>query len=253
MLFNFGSKMVGEEEKKTLVSNVFASVSRKYSFMNNLMSFGLQNFWKSDFVDLITLKDGGEYLDLASGNGDIALLILEKARREGKSISITMCDASDEMLEIAKQRVANSVIESGNSVKFVSAFAEEMPFQKSEFDGVFISFGIRNFTNLQSSLQNIYNSLKDSSDLYILEFFSDVSSIFAFNKLYKFYLLKIIPKIGKIITKSEGSYQYFGESILNFFSKKEFQDILERAKFRLFSATNSKLEIATFFHFKKYE
>jgi demethylmenaquinone methyltransferase/2-methoxy-6-polyprenyl-1,4-benzoquinol methylase len=126
-----------------------------------------------------------------------------------------------------------------------------MQFEEGEFDGVFISFGIRNFTNIETSLIKIKNSLKDGGGLFCLEFFPDVSKFALFDKIYKQYLLKVIPKIGKIIVKDEGSYKYFGESILNFYSKKDFKNLLQKQNFRFFSSNEGFLEIVSFFHFKK--
>ncbi len=246
-MFKFGFKLVQEEEKKGLVSSLFNAVSSKYDVMNNVMSFGFQKLWKKDFIDLINIKDGGRYLDLASGNGDISSLLLEKAKKENKKIELVLCDASNEMLELAKSRFIGC-----ENVSFALSFAEELPFKDEEFDDVFISFGIRNFTNIESATSSIYKTLKKSGNLFVLEFFSDVSNKLAFNKIYKQYLLKGIPLMGKIITKNEDAYKYFGESILNFYSTEEFESVIESAGFKIFSKNQSLLSIATFFHFKKY-
>ena len=220
-MLKFGFKEVKEEEKQGLVSSVFNSVASKYDVMNNIMSFGMQKLWKKNFCDLIHIKDGGKYLDLAGGNGDISSLILEKAKQENKNIQIVLCDASEEMLQLAKVR-----FEGNPNISFILSFAEDLPFDEGEFDGVFLSFGIRNFTNIPIALNEISSTLKSDGSLFCLEFFSDVSSLFCFNKIYKQYLLKGIPKIGKLVAKDEQSYKYFGESIINFHSKQEFQDIL---------------------------
>ena len=245
-MFKFGFKDVKEEEKQGLVSSVFNSVANKYDLMNNIMSFGMQKLWKRDFCDLIQIKEGGMYLDLAGGSGDISSLILDKAEKENKNIQIVLCDASNEMLELAKKRFENNP-----QITFSLSFAEDLPFERDYFDGVFISFGIRNFTNIPKALIKISNILKQGGGLFCLEFFSDTSKTFFFNKIYKQYLLKCIPKIGKIVTKDEKSYKYFGESILNFHSKQEFEDVLTKANFKLFSKIESLLSIVTFFHFKK--
>ena len=245
-MFKFGFREVKEEEKQGLVSSVFNSVANKYDLMNNIMSFGMQKLWKKNFCDLIHIKEGGKYLDLAGGNGDISNLVLEKAKQENKNIQIVLCDASEEMLELAKKRF------NGNpNISFALSFAESLPFNEGEFDGVFISFGIRNFTNIPTALNQISNTLKSGGSLFCLEFFSDVSGLFGFDKIYKQYLLKGIPVMGKLVAKDEQSYKYFGESILNFHSKQEFEDVVKKANFKLFSKTDGMLSIVTFFHFKK--
>lgn len=244
-MFNFGFKKVEEGEKMKLVSGVFESVSKKYDLMNNIMSFGLQNLWKKNFMDFIQLKDGGNYLDLASGSGDITLLLLEKAKKEGKEITVTACDASHEMLEVARQRITHG------DVRFVECFAEELPFKENEFDGIFISFGIRNFTNLEKALEKLHFVLKKEGSLFCLEFFPDVAKTIGFDKIYKQYLLHVIPFFGKIFVNNAQAYKYFGESILNFYSKKDFKNLLQNSSFRFFSNLNSLFEVAGFFHFKK--
>ena len=244
-MVNFGFKTVKEDEKKHLVSSVFASVAQKYNLMNNLMSFGVQKIWKKNLCDFIAIKDGGNYLDLAAGNGDISDLLIKKAEQEGKNITITLCDASEEMLETAKNRI------NSDNVKFVVSFAEDLNFEEEEFDSVFISFGIRNFTNIDQALEKIYKILKKNGDLFCLEFFSDVSNKLFFDKIYKIHLLKTIPFIGKIIAKDEDSYKYFGESILQFYSKKDFKNLLQKSNFRYFNSINGLLSIVSFFQFKK--
>jgi demethylmenaquinone methyltransferase/2-methoxy-6-polyprenyl-1,4-benzoquinol methylase len=247
-MFDFGFKSVKEEEKKSLVSSVFSSVASKYDLMNNLMSFGVQGFWKKNFVDLVSLKDGGRYLDLACGSGDISKLILQKAKQEGKKISLVLCDANQEMLDVAQKNIF-----SGENISFIKSFAEDLPFNENEFDGIFISFGIRNFTNVNESLGKIYSCLKKEGSLYILEFFSDVSSQNSsfFSKIYKFHLLNFIPNLGKIIVSDKESYKYFGESIIKFHTMREFKNLLQSANFRFFSNVKSFLNIVGFFHFKK--
>jgi demethylmenaquinone methyltransferase/2-methoxy-6-polyprenyl-1,4-benzoquinol methylase len=244
-MFNFGFKKVQEEEKQRLVSSVFSSVSSKYDLMNNLMSFGIQKLWKRDLIDFINIKEGGKYLDLACGTGDIAFLILEKAEKEGKNIHVTLCDENSEMVEIAKTRFSNQ------NVSFLLSSAEELNFAENEFDGIFISFGIRNFTNIEKALEKLHFSIKKGGSLFCLEFFSDVSRTLFFNKFYKFYLLTGIPNLGKLIVKDKEAYRYFGESILNFYSKKDFKNLLQKSNFQFFSNLNSFLNIVGFFHFKK--
>ena len=245
-MFNFGFKKVNEEEKQKLVSSVFSSVSSKYDVMNNVMSFGVQKLWKKNFIDLISLKQGGVFLDLACGSGDITELVLKKAEAENKEIFIVMCDENENMLNLAKKRFENFT-----NIEFVHSGAEDLPFEENKFDGVFISFGIRNFTNIEKSLKALKFCLKEGGSLFILEFFSDVSKILGFNKIYKTYVLKGIPLLGKIIVKDENSYRYFGESILNFYSKGDFKNLLQKAGFKFFAKVDSLFEIVGFFHFKK--
>ena len=85
--------------KKKFVSRVFSSVSKKYDFMNDLMSFGLHRIWKEKLISLLEISKDSLVLDLATGSGDISKKINEKYGC--KCIAL---DASMEMLEIAKKK-----------------------------------------------------------------------------------------------------------------------------------------------------
>lgn len=249
MLFNFGSYKVQEEEKKALVSKVFAKVADKYTLMNNLMSFGIQKMWKLSFTDLISLKSEGVYIDLACGNGDISRYVSQKAINEGKNIAIHLCDPSSEMLEIGKKNL--SILSHKIELHFHNMFAEELSFPPDSVDSIFISFGIRNFTNLPAALSKMHSCLKKGGSIYILEFFPDVSTLLGFSKIYKSYLTHIIPKIGKIVVKDSSPYEYFAESIINFLTKEEFKNLFLKYNFKLFNVTSSAFKIVSFFQFKK--
>ena len=85
--------------KKKFVNQVFSSVSKKYDFMNDLMSFGLHRIWKEKLISLLEISKDSLVLDLATGSGDISNKINEKY--DCKCIAL---DANMEMLEIAKKK-----------------------------------------------------------------------------------------------------------------------------------------------------
>ena len=87
--------------KKQFVNRVFSSVSMKYDFMNDLMSFGMHRIWKEKVISLLEISKDSLVLDLASGSGDISMKIKEKYNC--KCIAL---DANMEMLEIAKKKAS---------------------------------------------------------------------------------------------------------------------------------------------------
>ena len=105
--------------KKKFVNAVFSSVSTKYDFMNDLMSFGMHRIWKEKVISLLEICKDSLVLDLASGSGDISMKIKEKYNC--KCIAL---DANMEMLEIAKKKL--------HSIKpfYIYGNAENLPFKK---------------------------------------------------------------------------------------------------------------------------
>ena len=188
--------------KKKFVSHVFSSVSKKYDFMNDLMSFGLHRIWKEKLISLLEISKDSLVLDLATGSGDISKKINEKY-----GCKCLALDANMEMLGIAKNK------NDSNSPFYIYGNAENLPFKKFIFDYVIVSFGLRNFNDISGSLEQIHRVLKKRGTFICLEF-SEVNNPI-FRNFVKAYL-KTIPKLGQLFANNKFAYDYLVESILNF-------------------------------------
>jgi len=203
---DFGFQQVPTEEKVARVSEVFHSVAPQYDLMNDLMSLGMHRFWKKFAISQTQLKTGDHALDLAGGTGDLTRLLLEKVGDKGH---VTLSDINSSMLQAGRARLTDCNYL--HNVDYVQANAEKLPFADHSFDGVTISFGLRNITNKENALAEMYRVLKPGKKLIVLEFSKPKSSLL--NTLYDKYSFNIIPKLGEWITKDKGSYQYLVESI----------------------------------------
>ena len=232
----FGYKDVDELEKPTEVNNVFTSVSNKYDAMNDIMSFGLHRLWKKQFVRLCDIRNKKKVLDIACGTGDIALDLIKK----NPSLNITCLDPNAEMIEICKQRFINKgIINIDYQIKGI----EEFKPKNKKYDLITVTFGFRNFTNHKIALQNIMELLEPGGLFLIMDFKKPRNEIYS--KLFKFYTLNIIPKIGKLIAKDESSYRYLGESIQTYYSTKEIKDMLDEAGFSNTKIVNLPEDVAS--------
>ena len=188
--------------KKKFVNQVFSSVSMKYDFMNDLMSFGMHRVWKEKVISMLEICKDSLVLDLASGSGDISKKINEKY-----GCKCLALDANMEMLGIAKNK------NDSNSPFYIYGNAENLPFKKFIFDYVIVSFGLRNFNDISGSLEQIHRVLKKRGTFICLEF-SEVNNPI-FRNFVKAYL-KTIPKLGQLFANNKFAYDYLVESILNF-------------------------------------
>ena len=174
--------------------------------MNDLMSFGIHRLWKRVAIDKSGVRKGQKVLDLAGGTGDLA----EKfSRLVGTSGKVILADINASMLAAGRDRC----IDKGNvnKIEFVQADAEALPFPSDSFDCVTIAFGLRNVTNKEAALGEMFRVLKPGGRAVILEFSKPQSTWL--NTAYDTYSFKILPKIGKYVAKDEASYQYLAESI----------------------------------------
>ncbi|WP_341815786.1 bifunctional demethylmenaquinone methyltransferase/2-methoxy-6-polyprenyl-1,4-benzoquinol methylase UbiE [Wolbachia endosymbiont (group B) of Idaea biselata] len=212
-------------DKSQLVKEVFDSVANRYDIMNDIMSLGIHRLWKEKMVSSVHFKKNSKVLDIAGGTGDIAIRI---ARGE-PSAQVTVCDINQNMLDKGRDKAINS-----NQLNFnwVCANAESLPFEDSEFDYYTVAFGIRNFSDRKKALSEAYRVLKPNGQFVCLEFAPMHYQNEIFTKFYDLYSFKVIPKIGSIVAKDKGSYEYLVKSIREFPTQANFKMEIEEIGFK---------------------
>lgn len=203
---DFGFSEVPLEEKVKKVKGVFDSVAGNYDIMNDVMSFGIHRLWKRHAIELSGIRPGNVVLDLAGGTGDLTKAF---AKRVGKTGRVVLADINESMVRVGRDRLTNEGV-IGN-VDYTITNAEALTYPDNTFDLVTISFGLRNVTNKDKALEEIYRVLKPGGQLMVLEFSKVTQPLLA--KAYDFYSFNILPKMGKLIADDEASYQYLAESI----------------------------------------
>jgi demethylmenaquinone methyltransferase / 2-methoxy-6-polyprenyl-1,4-benzoquinol methylase len=219
---HFGFKTVAEDEKSTLVREVFSSVATRYDLMNDLMSVGIHHLWKDAMVAMLPTR--GKLLDVAGGTGDIAARYLKKTHHQ---TPVTVCDINQAMLQAGRDRAIDR--NQLTSINWVCGDAEALPFEDGMFDAYSIAFGIRNVTHIEKALEQAYRVLKPGGKFVCLEFSQVTNNILA--KLYEQYSFHVIPKIGKLVTGDAAAYQYLVESICKFPKQEAFAAMIKQAGF----------------------
>lgn len=220
---NFGFKKVDVDAKQNLVEEVFSSVAHKYDLMNDIMSLGIHRLWKAKLIE--ELEPNKALLDMASGTGDIAKRYYQKSSNP----NITLCDINLDMLSTGRDKLIDENIFQG--LNFSCCNAEILPFKDLSFDYYTIAFGIRNVTDINKALKEAWRVLRPGGKFVCLEFARVSNQTMA--KLYDFYSLNIIPKIGNLIVGDGDSYKYLVESIRTFPSQEEFIRMMSGAGFRV--------------------
>ncbi len=224
---HFGYEIIDKEEKSKKVNAVFDSVATNYDLMNNLMSMGLHHVWKKILVETTTLKAKSKILDIAAGTADLSIEFLKK----NKDFEVFHTDINLSMLKEGKKKLINK----GKITPSILCDAEALPFPNNFFDCVTIGFGLRNMTNKEQALKEIYRVLSPGGKLVILEF----SKIWRpFRKIYDNFSFKILPKLGKLFAKDENSYKYLVESIRMHPDQKKLLELLKAEGFEKTSFIN---------------
>jgi demethylmenaquinone methyltransferase/2-methoxy-6-polyprenyl-1,4-benzoquinol methylase len=200
---DFGFEQVPEEDKARRVAAVFDQVAGRYDLMNDLMSLGLHRAWKAFAVMLARVRPGERVLDLATGTGDLARAL---AQRAGPSGQVVMSDINGAMLARGRDRANDA----GLLLAAIQCDAERLPFADASFDCVTVGFGLRNMTHKAVALREMARVLRRGGRLLVLEF-SSVRQALA--PLYDLYSFKVLPWLGGRVAGDAASYRYLAESI----------------------------------------
>lgn len=221
---HFGYEQVAWKDKQRRVGGVFDSVAGSYDLMNDVMSFGVHRLWKRFAVERSGVRRGQKVLDLAGGTGDLAERL---SRLVGKDGEVIIGDINKAMLNVGRERLIDRGI-CGN-VRYVQTNAENLPFPENSFDCITIAFGLRNVTDKSRALESMYSVLKPGGRLLVLEFSKPLLP--ALKKAYDLYSFRVLPVLGRLIARDEGSYRYLAESIRMHPDQRELKSLMEQSGF----------------------
>ncbi len=194
------------EAKAQAIRKMFSEIAPRYDLLNRVLSAGVDQVWRVAAVKAALERNPGRILDLATGTGDIALL-LKKVAPESEVVG---GDFAPPMLELARKKAEKA----GFNIDFVEADALKLPFPDHRFDAVTIAFGFRNFADYPRALAELYRVIAPGGRLCILEFPPPPRS--GLGVLYRFYFTRILPLIGGLVSGSASAYRYLPESVERF-------------------------------------
>ncbi len=235
---NEGSKV----NKKLQVEQMFDNIAPKYDFLNRLMSLGIDIQWRKKVIQRLQAARKGQFLDVATGTADLAIMLASLQPK--KVIGI---DISQQMLNKGDEKIIEANVQ--DIVSLQKADSENLPFADNTFDAATVSFGARNFENLDKGLGEMYRVLSPGGILIILEF-SKVK-VFPLKQLFAFYFRYITPTIGKIFSKNNTAYSYLPESVAAFPEGEEMCSILHKIGFKNSTCTPLSFGIASIYQATK--
>lgn len=213
-------------KNKNEISKMFDSISKTYDFLNCLLSFGIDKYWRNKLIkeinDLNFKFD--KTLDLATGTGDLLILLANKTNVN----DIFGADISQNMLEIAKKKIGKKNL--SDKIKLIKCEAENLPFDNDYFDLITIAYGIRNFEDYDKALLECFRVLKKNGVIAILEFGIPENRFIRFG--YNLYFKKILPFLGFVFSRNKYAYRYLPLSVINFPYRESFIRILEKNGFK---------------------
>ncbi len=210
--------------KKEQVADMFDDIAFRYDFLNRFLSAGIDVSWRRKALGYLKSLQPKRMLDVATGTADVALMAVKQLRPE----HVTGIDISEGMLNLGKQKVAKAGLQ--RVIELEQGDSEAMRFANNSFDAVTVSFGVRNFQNLEKGLAEILRVLQPGGKLVVLEFSRPKSGFFKY--FYNLYMNSIAPGMGKLFSRNKCAYKYLDESIKKFPEGANFTQILKETGYR---------------------
>lgn len=219
---------------------MFDDISPKYDFLNNLLSFGLDIFWRKRLARFIPHKPGQIVLDLATGTADVLLSLFKYSPNIQSGYGI---DLADKMLDIGRGKITRAGLEL--HVLLEHGDAHQIPFNASTFDCVTIAFGIRNMNDPTQVLSEMRRVLNREGRAIVLEFSLPANTVI--RSMHIFYLRHVVPLIGALFSGNYTAYRYLNQTIETFPYGNAFCALMSNAGFQNVNAHPLFFGVATIY------
>lgn len=213
-----------EGSKKEQVAQMFDNVAGTYDVLNRSLSLGIDVYWRKKAIAKLKKDTPQVILDVATGTADVAL----ETQRQLSPNRIIGIDISAQMLEVGRVKIKKQGVE--QIIELQLGDSEALNFPDATFDAATLSFGVRNFENVEQGLREIHRVLKPNGQLIVLEFSRPRN--FPLKQLFNIYFKYILPFIGRMTSKDARAYTYLYESVQAFPDREAFVELMHRAGFQ---------------------
>ena len=217
---SIGSGPTVPTKEAARIAGMFDAIAERYDLLNHLLSAGRDKQWRMRAVAQLHLTGTETVLDLCTGTADLAIAALDGPRRARRVIGV---DFSAAMLEIARRKTR------AQPIALLRGDATRIPVADARVNAVTIGFGIRNVEQPMAACREILRVLRPGGTLVILEFSLPRSK--AVRQLYLWYFRRILPMIGRLISKHPSAYAYLPASVETFPTPDAFCRELRRVGF----------------------
>ncbi len=185
------------------IQEFFDRIAGRYDFLNNILSFQMDEGWRKKSRDLVYDPAQNSILDLGIGTGKFLKLFLDKkkwARAAG-------LDFSAQMLEEARRQLPADI-------ELVKGDFHALPFSPASFDLIVSAFTLRSIQNMPVFLKGVYQILAPKGTAAFLCLTRPRN--FFFKLVYYPYLKVYLPLLGGLVSGNRKAYEFLSDSILSF-------------------------------------
>ncbi len=221
------TKLPYSKETPETIQSMFGNIAKDYDRGNAVLSFSMHRIWNAALVREVTQNQPhGTLLDLCAGTGDIGYQYLKKAKGKGHVILLDFCE---QMLGCAQEKASELELNK-EQVQFVQADAQEIPLDDNSVDAITVAYGIRNVKEPSKCIAEAFRVLRPGGTFGILELTRPHNPLMKLG--HSAYLKTVLPLLGKMVASDQEAYEYLCNSIHNFISPHEMEQIMMEKGFR---------------------
>jgi len=210
----------GRPDKGERVRKMFDAIAPTYERVNRLASGGRDGFWRREMARLACVRPGDVLLDVACGTGDVIRAFFDAPVRPRLWVGV----------DFAAGMLAHATAPGGAEGAFVQADALRLPVRDASVSIVTCAFGVRNFQDLDTGLQEMCRVLGDGGRAVLLEFSLPRRRLMRAG--YLFYFRHILPILATWLSRDRtGAYRYLPESVVSFADEGRIRSALASAGF----------------------
>lgn len=230
----------GSDKSKTeQIEQMFDNIAPTYDKLNITLSMGIDRYWRKKAVDSIKKLCPKKVMDVATGTGDFAILTAKRL----KPNCVYATDISEGMMNVGREKAAKEGLQ--DIIHFQKEDCANLSFEDGTFDAVTVTFGVRNFENLDRGLSEIYRVLRKGGKLVILELTTPEKA--PFKQMFNFYSNVIIRKVGGYVSRDKKAYDYLPKTMEAFPQGEEMKRILHSVGYEYVSFERMTFGICTLY------
>jgi len=228
-------------EKQEKIVSMFNDIAKTYDTANRVLSMGIDKSWRQkacnkaftlynkDTIDII--------IDVACGTGDMIGFWQDIAKENAINLkNIIGVDPSVKMMDVARKKLPK--------VQFIEAGATQMPFENNYANIISISYGIRNVVQRQEAFDEFARVLRKDG-LVVISEFTKQEKTNPLDYVSDFYINKVLPTLGGLISKNKEAYTYLPNSIDEFLTSENLCKDLKKAGLEPICTCSFSMKIST--------
>jgi demethylmenaquinone methyltransferase/2-methoxy-6-polyprenyl-1,4-benzoquinol methylase len=205
-------------EKRQFVNSMFARIAHRYDLMNRLMTGGQDVHWRRLMVREAALPQGGHFLDVATGTGDVAF---EALRQQPDLALVVGADFTLPMMQVGHMRAPD------RPVRWCAADTLCLPYPDDTFDAVASGFLMRNVVDVPAALAEQRRVARPGGRVLVLDVPRPPDT--PWGGVFRFYFHEIVPRLGGLISGQPDAYSYLPRSADSFLRPAELATAMEAA------------------------